>query len=74
MAWTDEENKRFERALSKYDKDTPDRWEKVAAMVGGGKMVQDVMSHYKALLEDVQRIESGNVNSLYHPYPSRGSN
>ena len=65
MAWTVEENKRFEKALSKYDKDTPDRWEKVAAMVGSGKTVQDVKSHYKLLLDDVERIESGNI-----PFPN----
>jgi Myb-like DNA-binding domain len=72
MAWTAEENKRFEKALSKYDRDTPDRWERIAAMVGGGKTVQDVKSHYKLLVDDVERIESGNVAFPY--YNSCGTN
>lgn len=74
MAWTVEENKRFERALSKYDKDTPDRWEKVAAMVGSGKTVQDVKSHYKLLLDDVERIESGNIPFPNYCYSSHWAN
>ncbi|KAJ3669333.1 hypothetical protein LUZ60_011283 [Juncus effusus] len=61
MAWTDAENKRFEKALAKYDKDTSDRWEKVAAMVGGGKTIQDVERHYNLLIDDVHKIESGKV-------------
>ena len=46
--WTPEENKRFENALALYDKDTPDRWMKVAAMVPG-KTVGDVMKQYREL-------------------------
>ncbi|KAJ1686060.1 Duplicated homeodomain-like superfamily protein [Rhynchospora pubera] len=74
MAWTAEENKRFEKALSKYDKDTTDRWEKIANMVGGGKTVQDVKSHYKLLLEDVERIESGNFTFPNYRFLNRGAN
>ncbi|XP_073017689.1 transcription factor DIVARICATA-like isoform X2 [Primulina eburnea] len=33
--WTPEENKRFENALAFFDKDTPDRWYNVAAMIPG---------------------------------------
>ncbi|KAK8580005.1 hypothetical protein V6N13_143145 [Hibiscus sabdariffa] len=32
--WTPKQNKLFEKALAVYDKDTPDRWEKVAVAVG----------------------------------------
>jgi TnpA family transposase len=62
MAWTSEENKRFERALARYDEDTSDRWEKVAAMVGGGKTAEQVKRHYDELVQDVQQIETGNVH------------
>ncbi|CAI9106922.1 OLC1v1006169C1 [Oldenlandia corymbosa var. corymbosa] len=56
--WTPEENKAFENALAKYDKDTPDRWEKVAAMVPG-KTAEDVWRQYQELLDDVSNIEAG---------------
>ncbi|CAK9164239.1 unnamed protein product [Ilex paraguariensis] len=58
--WTPEENKRFENALALFDKDTPDRWQKVAAMVPG-KTVVDVMKQYKELEDDVNSIEAGLV-------------
>lgn len=56
--WTQEENKRFENALALYDKDTPDRWIKVAAMIPG-KMAGDVIKHYRELEEDISDIEAG---------------
>lgn len=56
--WTAEENKKFENALAVYDKDTPDRWSKVAAMIPG-KTVGDVMKQYRELEEDVCDIEAG---------------
>ncbi|KAF4353337.1 hypothetical protein F8388_015748 [Cannabis sativa] len=56
--WTPEENKRFENALAVYDKDTPDRWVKVAEMIPG-KTVGDVMKQYRELEEDVSDIEAG---------------
>ncbi|THU52841.1 hypothetical protein C4D60_Mb10t08170 [Musa balbisiana] len=58
--WTREENKRFEDALAKFDGDTPDRWEKVAALIPG-KTVTDVLSHYRELVDDVTEIEAGRV-------------
>ncbi|KNA15937.1 hypothetical protein SOVF_093710 [Spinacia oleracea] len=58
--WTQEENKRFENALAVYDKDTPDRWQKVAAMLPG-KTVGDVIKQYKELEDDVSNIEAGLV-------------
>nr|UKB40119.1 MYB transcription factor [Aconitum kusnezoffii] len=56
--WTHEENKLFENALAIYDKDTPDRWQKIAAMITG-KTVVDVMNQYKELVNDVSDIEAG---------------
>ncbi|KAI4353239.1 hypothetical protein L6164_002204 [Bauhinia variegata] len=58
--WTQEENKRFENALALFDKDTPDRWERVAAMLPG-KTVGDVMKQYRELEEDVSVIEAGMI-------------
>lgn len=55
------ENKAFEKALSVYDKDTPDHWINVAQDVGEGKTLEEVKSHYKLLLRDVTHIESDHV-------------
>ncbi|PHU16170.1 Transcription factor DIVARICATA [Capsicum chinense] len=56
--WTPAENKAFENALALFDKDTPDRWQRVAEMVPG-KSVGDVIRQYKELEDDVSRIEAG---------------
>ncbi|KAK9057571.1 hypothetical protein SSX86_022407 [Deinandra increscens subsp. villosa] len=56
--WTPVENKLFEDALAKFDKDTPDRWQKVAEMVPG-KTVAEVKRQYKELEDDVSSIEAG---------------
>ncbi|OMO90512.1 hypothetical protein COLO4_19103 [Corchorus olitorius] len=56
--WTPAENKMFENALAVYDKDTPDRWQKVAAMIPG-KTVEDVIKQYRELEADVSSIEAG---------------
>ncbi|KAJ4978062.1 hypothetical protein NE237_008842 [Protea cynaroides] len=58
--WTQEENKMFENALAIYDKDTPDRWQKVANMIPG-KTVIDVLKQYKELEDDVCEIEAGRI-------------
>ncbi|XP_031482675.1 protein RADIALIS-like 4 [Nymphaea colorata] len=57
-SWTQKQNKSFERALAVLDKDTPDRWKNVAAMVGG-KTPEEVKRHYDLLMDDLRRIESG---------------
>ncbi|XP_009340740.1 protein RADIALIS-like 3 [Pyrus x bretschneideri] len=62
-SWTPKQNKQFEKALALYDKDTPDRWQKVARAVGG-KSAEEVKRHYELLIEDVKHIESGRV-----PFP-----
>ncbi|GLU19879.1 hypothetical protein SLE2022_361020 [Rubroshorea leprosula] len=67
-SWTPQENKKFEKALAKYDKDTPDRWENVAKAVGG-KSAEEVKQHYEVLIRDVRAIESGR-----YPYPNYSSN
>lgn len=56
--WTPAENKLFENALALFDKDTPDRWCNVAAMIPG-KTVSDVIKQYRELEEDVSDIEAG---------------
>ncbi|KAK8643048.1 hypothetical protein V6N13_012364 [Hibiscus sabdariffa] len=58
--WTPKQNKLFEKALAVYDKDTPDRWEKVAAAVGD-KSPEEVRRHYEILVTDVSYIESGQI-------------
>ncbi|XP_019165805.1 PREDICTED: protein RADIALIS-like 4 [Ipomoea nil] len=60
-SWTPRQNKLFEKALATFDKDTPDRWQNVARAVGGGKSADDVKRHYEILLEDLRRIECGDV-------------
>ncbi|XP_028774954.1 protein RADIALIS-like 2 [Neltuma alba] len=60
-SWTEKDNKAFEMALAVYDKETPDRWHNVAQAVGGNKTPEDVKKQYQVLLEDLKRIESGQV-------------
>lgn len=62
--WTPAENKAFENALAVHDKDTPDRWHKVAAMIPG-KTVVDVIKQYKELELDVSYIEAGLIPPGY---------
>ncbi|XP_074567942.1 transcription factor DIVARICATA-like [Curcuma longa] len=59
-SWTPEENKRFEDALAEVDADSPDRWEKVAALIPR-KTMADVMNHYRELVDDVRDIEAGRI-------------
>ncbi|KAG5073022.1 hypothetical protein AAZX31_03G203800 [Glycine max] len=60
--WSWEENKLFELALAVVDEQHPERWEVVAAMVGGEKSAGDVQEHYVILLEDLLVIESGKLD------------
>ena len=60
LTWTPEQNKLFENALVTYDKDIPDRWQKIAKLVGGTNE-QEVKKQYEILLDDINRIESGKV-------------
>ncbi|KAE8809644.1 MYB-related protein [Hordeum vulgare] len=60
-SWTFKQNKVFEDALAKYDKDTPDRWQKVAREVGDGKSVEDVMRHYADLEKDIHDIHKNSA-------------
>lgn len=56
--WTTEDNKKFESCLALFDKETPDRWLKVASMIPG-KSVFDVIEQYKKLEDDISDIEAG---------------
>lgn len=67
-SWTPKQNKQFEKALALYDKDTPDRWQKIARAVSG-KSADEVKRHYEILEEDIRHIESGRV-----PFPNYRSN
>lgn len=60
--WSWEENKLFELALAVVDEEDPQRWEVVAALLGGKKSAEDVQKHYVILLEDLQVIESGKLD------------
>ncbi|CAN1344233.1 Protein RADIALIS-like 2 [Linum perenne] len=55
--WTVKMNKLFEVALAMYDEDTPDRWEVIADIVGGGTTPEEVKIRYDILVDDVERIE-----------------
>lgn len=56
--WTVEENKMFENGLAVYDKDSPDRWEKIVKLIPG-KSLEQVKIHYSYLQQDVSSIEAG---------------
>ncbi|WCJ22623.1 hypothetical protein M5689_004704 [Euphorbia peplus] len=60
--WSWEENKVFELALAVVDEKDPQRWEIVAAMVGGKKSAEDVQNHYVVLLKDLKCIENGELD------------
>ncbi|MBA0852770.1 hypothetical protein Goshw_009621, partial [Gossypium schwendimanii] len=60
--WSWEENKLFEVALAVVDEQQPDRWEVIAAIVGGEKSAEDMQKHYVVLLEDLQYIGSGKLD------------
>ena len=60
--WSWKENKLFELALAVVDENHPERWEMVAAMVGGEKSAGEVQEHYVILLEDLELIESGKLD------------
>ncbi|MED6198618.1 hypothetical protein PIB30_068105 [Stylosanthes scabra] len=60
--WTWKENKLFELALAVVDENHPERWETVAAMIGGEKSAGEVQEHYVILLEDLELIESGKLD------------
>ncbi|CAJ1942541.1 unnamed protein product [Sphenostylis stenocarpa] len=66
-SWTHRQNKLFEQALALYDRETPDRWQNVANVVG--RSVEEVKRHYEILKEDVKRIEHGQV-----PFPRYKTN
>ncbi|THU72006.1 hypothetical protein C4D60_Mb04t07540 [Musa balbisiana] len=71
--WTAKENKTFERALAVYDKETPDRWHNIARAVGG-KTAEEVKRHYDLLVEDIRRIEAGQMPYVHYKSPGSRDN
>ncbi|KAL8459022.1 hypothetical protein ACS0TY_036486 [Phlomoides rotata] len=59
-SWTAKQNKQFEEGVVTYDKDTPDRWHKIARGVSG-KTAEEVRRYYEALEKDIMRIETDQV-------------
>ncbi|XP_037459778.1 protein RADIALIS-like 4 [Triticum urartu] len=57
-SWTFKQNKVFEVALNKYDRDAPDFFQNVAREVGDGKSVEDVKKHLAELVKDVDEIHT----------------
>lgn len=66
--WSWEENKLFEIALAVVDDSKINRWETVAAIVGGNKSADDVHGHYVLLLKDLELIESGKLDHKFSDY------
>ncbi|KAM3189411.1 hypothetical protein ACQJBY_067986 [Aegilops geniculata] len=62
-SWTFKQNKVFEDALAKYDKDAPDFFQNVAREVGDGKSVEDVKKHLVELVKDVDEIHTNGAGS-----------
>nr|AFK45730.1 unknown [Lotus japonicus] len=60
--WSWKENKVFELALAMVDENHPQRWEVVAALLGGKKSAGEIQKHYVILLEDLELIESGKLD------------
>lgn len=58
-SWTAKQNKKFEEALAIYDKETPDRWHKIARYVG--KSIEEVRRQYEILEKDIMQIENDEV-------------
>ncbi|KAL8459020.1 hypothetical protein ACS0TY_035647 [Phlomoides rotata] len=59
-SWTAKQNKQFEEGVAMYDKDTPDRWQKIARGVSG-KSAGEVRKYYEALEKDIMKIENDQV-------------
>ncbi|KAL8026701.1 hypothetical protein ABFX02_14G046000 [Erythranthe guttata] len=59
-SWTAKQNKQFEEAIAKFDRDTPDRWHNIARQVSG-KSAEEVRRHYEALEKDIMKIETDQV-------------
>ncbi|CAN8256854.1 unnamed protein product [Cochlearia groenlandica] len=58
--WSREDDIAFERSLAVYTDESEERWSKIAEYVPG-KSVDQIEKHYRLLVEDVRRIESGFV-------------
>ncbi|XBH99370.1 protein RADIALIS-like 4 isoform X1 [Triticum dicoccoides] len=72
-SWTFKQNKVFEVALNKYDKDAPDYFQNVAREVGDGKSVEDVKKHFAELEKDVNEIHTNGAGSSSNNTKGGGS-
>ncbi|CAN6286122.1 unnamed protein product [Urochloa humidicola] len=71
--WSRSENDRFERAVAIYEEGTPGRWELVAAAVGGGKTVDDVIAHYALLEHEIRNMEAEHYRQQQHQHAANAN-
>ncbi|XP_010936185.2 transcription factor DIVARICATA [Elaeis guineensis] len=65
--WSWYENKTFEVALTEYPEGTPNRWPLITAKLSGKSLCQ-VLDHYRALIHDLELIDSGKVETPNYRY------
>ncbi|KAK9285554.1 hypothetical protein L1049_024749 [Liquidambar formosana] len=58
--WAPEENKIFECSLAEFDVNSRDLFQKIASRIPG-KSIEQIATHYEILVEDVEKIESGQI-------------
>uniref|UniRef100_A0A803N128 Myb-like domain-containing protein n=1 Tax=Chenopodium quinoa TaxID=63459 RepID=A0A803N128_CHEQI len=61
--WTKEENKIFENSLAELGIDHNDLFEQIALRIPG-KTVEQIKEHFEALVNDIERIESGEFDHM----------
>ncbi|XP_027184118.1 protein RADIALIS-like 3 [Coffea eugenioides] len=59
--WSYQQNKLFENALATYCEDPPELFFQNVAKAVGDKTAEEVKRHYEILVEDIQKIESGQI-------------
>ena len=62
--WTRLQDKAFENALLTCPEGIENRWDRIAALVPGGKTTAQVKQRYQELLHDISLIESGRYVDL----------
>lgn len=61
--WTKEENKIFENSLADLSISRTDLFEQISLRLPG-KTTQQIKEHYEALVNDIERIESGEFDHI----------